>query len=299
MRYGFDIGGTKIEMAAFDDRLNQVFCQRVNTPTGDYQQFLNCVKTLVAQADMTLHTRGSIGIGLPGVTDPVSHRQLSVNVPCLSGHCLEDDLTHTLERPVAIENDCRCFALSEASTEQTRGHDIVFGVIIGTGAGGGLVLNKHLYKGKNGLAGEWGHTPISAQLVQRYDLPLFTCTCGLTGCFERYVSGRGLMALSQHVNHPATSVPELLMHYRQGCPLAARLFTLYIDILASALASLQLMLDVDAFVFGGGLSNIPEIYQLLPQAMRGWLFAHSNPAAILPPVFGDSSGVRGAALLHH
>lgn len=299
MRYGFDIGGTKIEMAAYDNGLNQVFCQRVTTPTADYQQFLDCVKRLVVQADLNLHTQGSIGIGLPGVTDPISHKQLSVNVPCLSGHCLEDDLIQVLKRPVTIENDCRCFALSEASTEQTLGHDIVFGVILGTGAGGGLVLNKHLHKGKNGLAGEWGHMPISAQLVQRYDLPLFSCSCGLTGCFERYVSGRGLMALSQHFTHRATSVPDLLLHYRQGCPLAQKLLLIYIDILASALASLQLMLDVDAFVFGGGISNMPELYQLLPQAMRGWLFAHSLPAAILPPVFGDSSGVRGAALLRH
>lgn len=297
MRYGFDIGGTKIEMAAYDDRLNQVFCQRVSTPTGDYQQFLSCVKTLVAQADLTLHTRGSIGIGLPGVTDPISRKQLSVNVPCITGHCLAEDLANTLDRPVAIENDCRCFALSEASTEQTQRHDIVFGVILGTGAGGGLVLHKHLHKGKNGLAGEWGHIPISAQLVQRYDLPLFSCSCGLTGCFERYVSGRGFMALAQHFRHPATSVPDLLGCYRQGDPLAQRLVGMYIDILASALASLQLMLDVDAFVLGGGVSNMPELYRLLPIAMRAWLFPNSEPAAILSPVFGDSSGVRGAALL--
>ncbi len=297
MRYGFDIGGTKIEMAAYDERLNQVFCQRVSTPTMDYSQFLGCVKTLVAQADLTLQTRGTIGIGLPGITDPKSRKQLSVNVPCITGHCLADDLACTLDRPVAIENDCRCFALSEACTEQTQRHDIVFGAILGTGAGGGLVLNKHLHKGKNGLAGEWGHIPISAQLVQRYNLPLFTCSCGLTGCFERYVSGSGLMALSRHFRHQAASVPELLGFYRQGEPLARRLIAIYVDILSCALASLQLMLDVDAFVLGGGVSNTPELYLLLPQAMRSWLFPGSEPAAILSPVFGDSSGVRGAALL--
>lgn len=216
MRYGFDIGGTKIEMAAYDRRLNQVLLQRVRTPTGDYGEFVACIAGLVEQADRELHTRGSIGIGLPGITDPVSRRQLAINVPCLTGHCTADDLTLALARPIAIENDCRCFALSEASTPQTAHLPLVFGAIIGTGAGGGLVVNRQLHKGRNGLAGEWGHMPISAQLAQRYDLPLFGCNCGLTGCFERYVSGSGLLALSRHLAHPAADVPALVASYRAG-----------------------------------------------------------------------------------
>lgn len=297
MRYGFDIGGTKIEMAAYDAQLNQVLCQRVSTPTGDYREFLACIAQLVSQADRSLHTQGSIGIGLPGITDPRSRKQLAVNVPCLTGHCLADDLTQELSRPVEIENDCRCFALSEASTPQTERLEVVFGAIIGTGAGGGLVMNKRLHKGRNGLAGEWGHTPISAQLAQRYDLPLFVCNCGLTGCFERYVSGSGLLALSQHFGHSAANVPALIASYRQGDPLAQHLMGIYIDILASALASLQLLLDVDAFVLGGGLSNVSELYAQLPTAMSRWLLPGTEPAMVYPPVYGDSSGVRGAALL--
>ncbi|TYR67935.1 ROK family protein, partial [Serratia marcescens] len=227
-----------------------------------------------------LHTRGSIGIGLPGITDPVSRRQLAVNVPCLTGHCLADDLTQALARPIAIENDCRCFALSEASTPQTAHLPLVFGAIIGTGAGGGLVVNRQLHKGRNGLAGEWGHMPISAQLAQRYDLPLFGCNCGLTGCFERYVSGSGLLALSRHLAHPAADVPALVASYRAGDTLAQWLMTVYVDILASALAGLQLLLDVDAFVLGGGLSNVGELYRLLPTAMRHWLLPGAEPAAV-------------------
>jgi N-acetylglucosamine kinase len=297
MRYGFDIGGTKIEMAAYDRRLNQVLIQRVRTPTSDYGEFVACITGLVEQADRELHTRGSIGIGLPGITDPVSRRQLAVNVPCLTGHCLADDLTQALARPIAIENDCRCFALSEASTPQTAHLPLVFGAIIGTGAGGGLVVNRQLHKGRNGLAGEWGHMPISAQLAQRYDLPLFRCNCGLTGCFERYVSGSGLLALSRHFAHPAADVPALVASYRAGNAHAQWLMTVYVDILASALAGLQLLLDVDAFVLGGGLSNVGELYPLLPTAMRRWLLPGVEPAAVFPPVHGDSSGVRGAALL--
>ena len=158
-------------------------------------------------------------------------------------------------------------------------------------------MNKQLHKGRNGLAGEWGHTPISAQLAQRYDLPLFICNCGLTGCFERYVSGSGLLALSRHFGHRADSVPALIAHYRHGDPLAQRLIAIYVDILASALAGLQLLLDVDAFVLGGGLSNVGELYALLPPAMSAWLLPGTEPAAVYPPVHGDSSGVRGAALL--
>lgn len=299
LRYGFDIGGTKIEMAAYDAQLNQVLCQRVSTPTGNYREFLSCIADLVGRADRSLHAHGSIGIGLPGITNPRTRRQLAVNVPCLTGHCLADDLAVELARPVEIENDCRCFALSEASTPQTEQLEVVFGAIIGTGAGGGLVMNKRLHKGRNGLAGEWGHTPISAQLAQRYDLPLFVCNCGLTGCFERYVSGSGLLALSQHFGHGAANVPELIASYRRGDTLAQRLMVIYVDILASALANLQLLLDVDAFVLGGGLSNVRELYSLLPSAMSHWLLPGAEPARVYPPVHGDSSGVRGAALLRH
>ncbi|KAA8998224.1 ROK family protein [Affinibrenneria salicis] len=297
MRYGFDIGGTKIEMAAYDARLNQLLCRRVSTPTDDYPAFLACIVGLVTQADRELDCRGSVGVGLPGITDPVSRRQLSVNVPCLNGRLLADDLARELARPVAIDNDCRCFALSEARTEQTGHLSVVFGAILGTGAGGGLVIDQQLHRGKNGLAGEWGHTPISARLALRYDLPLFDCSCGLSGCFERYVSGSGLLALSRHFGHHADSVPALIASYRQGDPLAQRLITIFVDILAGALAGLQLLLDVDAFVLGGGLSNVEELYRLLPPAMRGWLLPGAEPAAICAPVYGDSSGVRGAALL--
>ncbi|MCG8707193.1 ROK family protein [Brenneria sp. 4F2] len=297
MHYGFDIGGTKIEMAAYDAQLNQLLCRRVSTPTTDYRAFLACIGNLVKQADRELHSHSSVGIGLPGITDPASGKQLSVNVPCLSGRRLADDLANELARPVVIDNDCRCFALSEAQTSQTEHLRVVFGAIIGTGAGGGLVIDKQPHRGRLGLSGEWGHTPISARLTERYDLPLFDCGCGLSGCFERYVSGSGLLALSHHFGYRVDSVPELVAGYRRGEAQAQRLMTIFIDILASALANLQLLLDVDAFVLGGGLSNIDELYRLLPSAMRQWLLPGTAPAVIYPPMFGDSSGVRGAALL--
>ncbi|CAJ1000028.1 N-acetyl-D-glucosamine kinase [Sodalis praecaptivus] len=155
---------------------------------------------------------------------------------------------------------------------------MVFGAVIGTGAGGGLVIDRRLQRGRNGLAGEWGHLPIPASLVQRYALPLFPCGCGLTGCYERYVSGPGLLALNQHRGHPADSLPALMARYRAGDPHARDLF---IDILACALAGLQMVVDADAFVLGGGLSNISEIYPLLPAAMGRWLFPGARNAARL------------------
>lgn len=298
MRYGFDIGGTKIEIAAYDDRMQQLFRQRVATPGEDYTAFLNCLVELTLEADQQFGGKGKVGIGLPGITDPRTQQQLSANVPCLTGRNLKRDIETLLNRPVAIGNDCHCFALSEAHSPQTLDYSVVFGVIIGTGAGGGLVVNKQLFSGKHGMAGEWGHLPVPARLIQRYQLPSFACNCGLKDCYERYVSGRGLLALSQHFGHPAHDLPTLMISFRQQDPLAQQLFSMFIAILASALAGLQMMLDIDAFVLGGGLSNIPEIYPRLPDAMREGLFAVSPPAVILPPVFGDSSGVRGAALLN-
>lgn len=291
MRYGVDIGGTKMELAAYDDPLNQVWCQRVSIPGEDYAAFLVALKQLVQRADGELGVTGRIGIGLPGVVHSQTRRQLSANVPCLTGRCLADDLEKMLRRPVAIGNDCHCFALAEASTAQTAACWGVFGAVIGTGAG--LVIDRRLPRGRNGMVGEWGHLPIPASLVQRYALPLFPCGGGLTGCYERYVSGPGL----QHRGHPADSLPALMARYRAGDPHARYLCDLFIDILACALAGLQMVVDANAFVLGGGLSNISEIYPLLLAAMGRWLFPGYAPAPVMPPVYGDDSGVRGAALL--
>jgi N-acetylglucosamine kinase len=298
MRYGFDIGGTKIEIAAWDDRMQQLFRQRVPTPGEDYAAFLHCLVKLTQEADQQFGGKGKVGIGLPGITDPRTQQQLAANVPCLNGRNLKRDIETLLNRPVVIGNDCHCFALSEAHAPQTQDYRVVFGAIIGTGAGGGLVVDKQLFRGKHGLAGEWGHLPVPGRLFQRYALPSFRCNCGLSDCYERYVSGRGLLALSQHFGHPASDLPQLMHSYRRADPLAQQIFHTFIAVLASALAGLQLLLDIDAFVLGGGLSNIPEIYPLLPAAMRENLFTLCPPAAILAPVFGDSSGVRGAALLN-
>lgn len=298
IRYGFDVGGTKIELALFDGELNCFHRERVSTPTDDYDQFVSTLINLVNKADQISGEKGSVGIGIPGIVNPKTRQQLSVNVPCLTGRNLVDDLAEKLARPVAIENDCRCFALSESKAEQTKPYSTIFGTILGTGAGGGLVVNGKLFSGSNGLAGEWGHVPMSANLIQRYQLPLFKCNCGLTACNERYVSGTGLSDLLKHSQFPTHHVPDFVNALEQKDPKAVTLFDMYLDLLASALASLQLLFDVDAFVLGGGLSNIQQIYQGLPSKMQQWLLPGLQPAAILPPIYGDSSGVRGAALLN-
>ncbi len=297
IRYGFDIGGTKIEMAIFDDRMALCFSRRVPTPTRNYGDFLAAVAELMAQGSRQIGPPGSIGLGLPGITDPLSGRQLSSNVPCLTNQRPGPDLRALFACPVHIDNDCRCFTLSEAMTEQTRDLHTVFGIILGTGAGGGLVVNRQLHRGGNGMAGEWGHTPLSAPVALRHQLPVLDCPCGLTGCLERYVSGTGLAALCARRGQPYTDAPALMLAWGEGEPAAREIFDLYVDILASALAGLQTVLDVDAFVLGGGLSKIEELYPALPPAMARWLLPGVRPAAVLRPRHGDASGVRGAALL--
>lgn len=296
--YGFDVGGTKIELAIFDANFNKLHSQRTYTPTHDYKKFIDSIMGLVEFADNLVNAKGKIGIGIPGIVNHKTKQQLAVNVPCLTGKNLVDELTHLLNRKVAIENDCRCFALSEANTEQTKNLSSIFGTILGTGAGGGLVFEGKLFRGSNGIAGEWGHVPMSANIINRYNLPLFKCNCGLTACNERYLSGTGLAQVLDAKGFSVLNTEGFSQQLSLGNNEALKLFDMYLDMLASALASLQLLYDVDAFVLGGGLSNIQNIYSGLPKKMTDWLLPNVVPAKILPPVFGDSSGVRGAAMLN-
>lgn len=297
-RYGLDVGGTKIELAVFENEEKTIFTKRIATPKSDYQEFLTAIYDLVMQADALTGSTAPVGIGLPAIISSKSAAIYSANVPCLTGQSLKADLSSKLNRVVSLENDGRCFALSEARTAQTTHFSSVFGVILGTGAGGGLVIDKKVYQGTHGMAGEWGHTPISANIIHKYQLPLYSCNCGLTACHEKYLAGPGLLNLIQHLQFPAHSVPDFIQAYEAGDEKAVVIFNQYIDTLASALASLQLLYDVDAFVLGGGMSNIKAIYPVIQDAMRQWLLPGFEPAQVLPPIYGDSSGVRGAALLN-
>jgi len=292
--YGLDIGGSKIELAIFDSTLKLQQKWRVATPTRHYPDFLATVAAQIQQADQLCGYQAPLGIALPGV---IRHdgSVISSNVPCLTNQLVAADLQSLLQRPVAIGNDCRCFALSEAVAGAGRGHAKVLGYILGTGAGGGFCLNGQLLPGR--LAGEYGHIALSAQVAAKHQLPLFTCGCGLTGCVEPYISGTGLARLYQQLTGQPQSSHDWLNDYRAGGAAAQQCFGHYLDILGAHLAGLVLTLDPDILVLGGGLSQIAELIDALPAACQQHLFAGATMPAIVSAEGGDASGVRGAALL--
>jgi N-acetylglucosamine kinase len=295
--YGIDIGGSKIELVAFDAQWAERYRKRVATPADELAAFLEAIAALVSDADAQTGTRGRVGLGLPGIVDPLTGRHVSSNLPALNGHAVAEALQAKLARPIAIGNDCQCFALSEAHGGAADGQPSMFGAILGTGAGGGFCVGGRLVAGHNGLAGEWGHWPLPALLRERHGLPLYACACGLQGCLERYVSGSGLAALHRHFGGDGAPAEQIVLRADQGDALAQRTLDVHLDLLAQALASLVLAYDPHAIVLGGGLSKLASLYARLPEAVRRHLFAGVRVPPILPPAFGDAGGARGAALL--
>lgn len=296
MWYGLDIGGTKIELAVLDQQFELQHSWRVPTPQQSYAEFLHTVLEQVQKADALCASSGSLGIALPGVIRS-DGTVISSNVLCLTNQAVARDLTALLKRPVAIGNDCRCFALSEAVLGAGQQHNKVLGFILGTGAGGGFCLHGKLYQGAAGLAGEYGHQGLAAAVVQQFNLPLFRCGCGLTGCNEPYISGTGLARLYQYFSGQHTDTYQWLADYRAGKAAALRTFEAYISALASVMANQILSLNPDLIVLGGGLSDIPEILAALPQATATHLFAGASVPEFKKALWGAASGVRGAALL--
>ncbi|HJR74525.1 MAG TPA: ROK family protein [Luteimonas sp.] len=296
--YGLDIGGSKIELVAFDAAMRPTYRRRIDTPQAGYEAFLDAITALVAEAD---DARGghckSVGIGLPGVRDRVGGRQLSANVPALTGQRVGFDLEARLQRPLHLGNDLQCFALSEANGGAANGYASMFGAILGTGAGGGYCIERRLVSGFNGIAGEWGHWSIPAQLLAKHGLPLLDCGCGLRGCIERYVSGSGLAALHRHLGGVSQDAAALIDAAQAGDEAAQHALDIHLDLLGHAFASLVMAVDPHVIVLGGGLSQHAPLYAALPAAVQAHLFAGMRVPPILPPRFGDAGGARGAALL--
>lgn len=293
---GVDIGGSKMEVAVFDDALALVDRWRVPTPTRDYAAFVEAVAGLIEDADKKFGIGNAVGLGVPGLID-ANGNSLSANVPCATGHPVAADLARRIGRPVAIENDCRCFALSEAIGGAGDDYRTVYGAIIGTGAAAGLVVAGNVERGRQGIAGEYGHLPISAALVQRHQLPIWQCGCGLPDCMESYIAGPGLLALSRHFGIVCDNVPMLAAAWRGGDSAALKTRECFLDILGSAFAAVVKMLDPDIIVLGGGVSLLDEVLEGLPSATQRHLFAGFDAPPFVRARFGDSSGVRGAAIL--
>lgn len=296
MIYGVDIGGTKIELVVFDDGLEPVARERVDTPTDDYDVFLSAVTDLIAKADAQYGDGAAVGVGVPGLVDEQGN-SFSANVPCAIGKPVGHDLAARIGRPVVAENDCRLFALSEATGGAGEGHHSVFGAILGTGAAAGLVVDGRLERGRRGAAGEYGHLPISARQQQLHDLIVLDCACGLPGCAEAYIGGPGLLAMARYFGVEADGTQAVVAAWREGQFNAKRTYDAFLDILGASLANVVKLIDPDIIVMGGGLSQIPEVIADLPEAISRHMFAGFGAPPIVAARFGDSSGVRGAALL--
>jgi len=295
--HGIDIGGSKMALVSFDANMHPIQHRRVTTPHGGYATFISTLKDLVDTADSTLGTSATtIGLTLPGVRDQAG-RQLSANIPALSGHCVADDLRTRLARPLYLGNDMQCFALSEACGGAAEGYPSMLGVILGTGAGGGYCVNGRLVEGYNGLAGEWGHYCIPASTFQQYGLPLVDCGCGLVGCVDRYISGSGAAWIERHLGGSAADAVAVIALAKTGDARAQKALQIHHALLGHVLAGLVLTLDPHIIVLGGGLSQYAPLYDALPPLIARHLFNGAKVPPIVPPKFGAAGGARGAALM--
>ena len=270
IRFGIDLGGTKIELIALGGEGKELFRKRVPTPQGDYGATVRTAVSLVLVAEKELKSKATVGVGIPGSQSRVTGLIKNANSTCLIGHDLKGDLERALGREVRIENDANCFALSEATDGAGKGAKVVFGVILGTGVGAGIVVNGEVLVGPNAIAGEWGHNPLP--LPRKEDLPLPDCYCGRKGCVEAYLSGPAYAKDGENLDR-------------------------YEERLARSLAGVINILDPDVIVLGGGISNIQRLYTNVPVLWKPYVFSDQVATKLLPPVHGDSSGVRGAAWL--
>lgn len=295
-RIGVDLGGTKIEAVALTPDGVELGRQRVPTPSGDYRQIIEAIADLVARVEeIATPTAATIGIGTPGAISPESGVIKNSNSTVLNGRPLNRDLARALDRPVAMRNDADCFALSEARDGAGTGAAVVMGVIIGTGVGGGIVVDGNTLSGPNGVAGEWGHNQLP--WAQPPDLPGAPCYCGKRGCIETFLSGPGFERDFRETTGRTLAAPQIVEEARSGGVEGNIALHLYVDRLARALASIINLLDPDVIVAGGGMSNISEIYDLVPKQWSKYVFGNEVNNRLVPNVHGDSSGVRGAAWL--
>ncbi len=297
MRIGIDLGGTKIEGIALDDAGHELFRKRINSPQGNYQNTLNAIVDLVIEIEKTIQGKGTVGIGIPGMISPQTGLVKNANSTWLIGQPLKKDLESLLKRDIRIENDANCFVVSEATDGAAKNAEIVFGVIIGTGTGGGIFIRGQSIIGANAIAGEWGHNPLP--WPSSNELPGRNCYCGKQGCIETWLSGPGFEKDHQLINkltHPILA-KEIVLLAKSGDETAQASLQRYEKRLAKSLASIINIIDPDVIVLGGGMSNIQSLYSNVPKLWGEYVFSDSVNTKLVSPKHGDSSGVRGAAWL--
>jgi len=278
MYYGIDIGGTKIELAAFNEKLEKLYTERVPTPQTDYQDWLQAIKTLVERADAHFGEKGTVGLGLPGFVNLTTGLAEVTNIRVADNKPILADLERVLDREVRAENDANCFALSEACDEENTQYPSVLGLILGTGFGGGFVINGKIHSGQVGMAGELGHLQLNyhaLKLLGWDKAPIYQCGCGNQACLDTYISGRGFEMLYRDLNF----------------------VRIFVELAAISIGNIITAFDPHMIVLGGGLSNFDYLYEALPKALPPHLMRSAKVPPIKKAKHGDSGGVRGAAAL--
>jgi len=298
MRIGIDLGGTKIEGIALDSHGHQYARERIATPQGDYEATVEAIAGLVERLEEPHRDdmETTIGVGIPGAISPATGLIKNANSTCLIGKALDHDLERRLNRPVRLENDANCLIVSEATDGAAAGSNIAFGVILGTGVGGGIAFDGRPHRGMNAIAGEWGHNPLPwpQNIPDGDERPGPACYCGKHGCIETYLSGPGFARDAGHAFEDAASV---MMALANGDTDAEAAFARYTNRLARSLAGIINILDPDVIVLAGGLSNIDALYEVVPSLWQEWVFSDRADTPLRKASHGDSSGVRGAAWL--
>lgn len=299
MKLGIDLGGTKIEIIALDDNGKTLHRKRTATPQNNYQLILETIASLVVSTEAKLQQTGTVGICTPGAISPKGSPSSGLlrnsNSTCLNGKPFKQDLEKSLNREIAIANDANCFTLSEAVDGAAKEANVVFGVIVGTGTGAGIVIDGKVLTGTNAIAGEWGHNPLPwPKDDERPGLP---CYCGKQGCIETFLSGTGLARNFELQNHRSLSAEQIVAGAEQGDEVCEQAMQTYEEQMARGLSHVINILDPDVIVLGGGMSNIKRLYQNVPRLWQQYVFSDHVSTKLSPPAHGDSSGVRGAAWL--
>ncbi|HKJ83949.1 MAG TPA: ROK family protein [Mariprofundaceae bacterium] len=295
VRFGIDLGGTKTELIALDDVGSELLRFRRSTPAGDYRASLQLISEMVQKAETKLGCTATVGIGTPGAVSRSSGLMKNCNSTWLNGRPFREEIETLLQRQIRTSNDANCFAMSEAVDGAGAEAKTVFGIIVGTGTGAGIVIDGHILEGVNGIAGEWGHNPLPWPTDDERPGP--ACYCGRNGCIETWLSGPGMAAdHQQHTGHTLTA-EEIAAGATQGHTDCMQTMSRYTHRLARGLAHVINILDPDVIVLGGGMSNIASFYEAVPALWHEFIFSDTIETQLRPPAHGDSSGVRGAAWL--
>lgn len=295
IRIGVDLGGTKIEFVALDEAGREVHRHRVATPREDYDGTVRAIKEGVERIETELGRRGSVGVGIPGTISGITHSVKNANSTWMNGRPFDRDVSAALGREVRCANDANCLAVSEATDGAGAAKRVVFAVVLGTGCGGGIAIDGKVHNGRNGVAGEWGHTTLPWMRAEEYPGP--ECYCGYRGCIETWISGTGLEADYERATKVKLRGKEIIARSEAGEAEALASLARYEDRLTRSLAQMINILDPDVIVLGGGVSQVPRLYRNVPQRLQEYVFGREADTPVVVAKHGDASGVRGAAWL--